>query len=231
MVELHEQYNAQGFQVMAFPCNQFGNGNTYEPDSNSVVQAFVEERTTMFGSFPYTGFPYPVFAKSTVNEPMCNQPASVGCRPESVECCTANNVVYNYLRSQISAQDEVGWNFDKYLIGKNGEVLGHYAAGTDNSASGCGASWAGCTSGLIEDIEAALLASPGSAAEDSGPFECRGAECPKSSVTCDYLSVVCGASLGQFPDVVLLQGNSPLPTSTMISDLCPASCAAQQSGH
>ena len=155
MVHLHQQYARQGFQVMAFPCNAFGDGNSYEPDSNSVVQAFAEERLRMFstvGGRPPTMFP--LFAKSTVNTPMCPSSAGGknGCQPSSIECCAANNGVYDFLRAQMPG--EVTWNFDKYLIGRDGSVLNHYVAGT--GVDDCGPTWAGCTEGLRRDIEQAL---------------------------------------------------------------------------
>eukprot|EP01052_Picozoa_sp_SAG31_P024617 SAG31_NODE_2108_length_6427_cov_7.816688_3_plen_184_part_00 len=149
-------------QVLAFPCNQFGDGNTYEPDSNAVVQTFVDGEITKFTQEGDTPLKFPLFAKSTVNGPMCSEPAGVGCRPDSVECCTANNDVYDYLRAATFTQGDplddgqIGWNFDKFLVGKDGNVVAHYAAGS--IADGCGPSWAGCTEGLRRDIEAALEA-------------------------------------------------------------------------
>lgn len=158
MVHLHQQYARQGFQVMAFPCNQFGDGNTYEPDPNSVVQAFAEERLQTFSSVG--GRPpqmFPLFAKSTVKAPMCSPGVNdkgvpTGCRPESVECCAANNGVYDFIHAQMPG--DVTWNFDKYLIGRDGSVLNHYVAGT--GVDDCGPTWAGCTEGLRRDIEQAL---------------------------------------------------------------------------
>ena len=53
--QLQEQFGAQGFTVLAFPCNQFGK---QEPKSNAEIAEFcqIEFRTT-----------FPVFAKLAVN--------------------------------------------------------------------------------------------------------------------------------------------------------------------
>ena len=115
-------------QVLAFPCNQFGDGNTYEPDSNAVVKNFVDTKISDFTPPGNTAIPFPLFAKSTVNAPMCTEVTGTGCQPDSIECCTANNGVYEFLRgARYSAGDpleggEIGWNFDKFLVGKSGQV-------------------------------------------------------------------------------------------------------------
>ena len=70
---LYDQYKSQGFNVLAFPCNQFGgqakqwpqrysstrhNVVLQEPDSNKEIQKFV--RTTY-------GVKFPILAKVDVN--------------------------------------------------------------------------------------------------------------------------------------------------------------------
>ena len=115
MVQLHNTYNDQGFQVLAFPCNQFSH---QEPNSNSVIEAFAATKSSYATTSCDTGLgcPFPMFAKSTVNSPMCNKefdgtPAG-GCTPDSEECCTANNPIYEHLRNAIPGHNEnIPWNF------------------------------------------------------------------------------------------------------------------------
>jgi len=136
MVQLHDQFNAEGFQILAFPCNQFG---SQEPNSNAVIEAFAGTKGVAYGSAAdrcgdaqcvdrngrdaahgdrnavctggVNGCPFPMFAKSTVNAPMCANDASTGCTADSSECCTFNNQVYQYLRSELPGA--IPWNFAK----------------------------------------------------------------------------------------------------------------------
>lgn len=54
LAELQEKYSDRGFQVMAFPTNDF----FQEPDSNEGIQSFVQEK------FPQVNFP--IFGKSSL---------------------------------------------------------------------------------------------------------------------------------------------------------------------
>ena len=51
---LYEKYGAEGFEVLAFPCNQFGN---QEPDTNAQIKKFAAGK----------GAQFPLFAKVDVN--------------------------------------------------------------------------------------------------------------------------------------------------------------------
>lgn len=51
---LYERYHEQGFEILAFPCNQFGK---QEPKSNPEIKQFAEEH----------GAKYPLFDKIKVN--------------------------------------------------------------------------------------------------------------------------------------------------------------------
>ena len=55
MVQLHKQYRDKGFEILAFPCNQFGG---QEPASNAEVKAFARELYSA---------EFPMFAKTEVN--------------------------------------------------------------------------------------------------------------------------------------------------------------------
>lgn len=170
MVQLHEQFNQDGFQVLAFPCNQFG---SQEPNSNAVIEAFAGTKALDFGTESDTcggascvgrsgrpaahgdrgavctggasGCPFPMFAKSTVNSPMCTSNPNVGCTPSSTECCTFNNQVYNYLKAELPGA--VPWNFAKFLVDKNGNVVKRWVSVTEPPE-------------MIPFIEAAIAGTP-----------------------------------------------------------------------
>jgi len=55
--QLYEKYNEHGFEILAFPCNQFGN---QEPKSNEEIKSFV-------GNYKVT---FHMFSKIDVNGPM-----------------------------------------------------------------------------------------------------------------------------------------------------------------
>jgi glutathione peroxidase len=91
---LQKLYEARGFSVVGFPCNQFGE---QEPGSAEEIQTFCS--TTY-------GVTFPMFEKIDVNG--ANQ-----------------SPIYAELE-QVSDADgysgDVRWNFEKFLIGKDGTV-------------------------------------------------------------------------------------------------------------
>ena len=96
---LYRAHRAEGFEILAFPCNQFGK---QEPGTADQIQAFCS--TTYDVSFP-------IFAKTDVNGP--------GAHP----------VYQLLKRAQPGALGTEGikWNFTKFLIGRDGTVLRRYA--------------------------------------------------------------------------------------------------------
>ncbi|XP_021746311.1 probable phospholipid hydroperoxide glutathione peroxidase isoform X1 [Chenopodium quinoa] len=94
---LYEKYKTQGFEILAFPCNQFGG---QEPGSNPEIKNFA---CTRFKA------EFPIFDKVDVNGPN-----------------TAP--VYQFLKSSAGGffGDLVKWNFEKFLVDKNGKVVERY---------------------------------------------------------------------------------------------------------
>ncbi len=94
---LHEQYASRGFKVIGLPCNQFGG---QEPGTEEEVKQFCESRFNV--TFPMT-------AKIDVNGE--NQ-----------------HPLYTLLSGDDAKfPGDISWNFEKFLIGKNGEVLQRFA--------------------------------------------------------------------------------------------------------
>jgi glutathione peroxidase len=44
MISLHSKFRGDGFEILAFPCNQF---REQEPDSNSKIQEFCDKRRVL----------------------------------------------------------------------------------------------------------------------------------------------------------------------------------------
>ena len=87
---------------MAFPCNQFG---AQEPGSNEEILEFAQ------GKFDVN---FPMFAKIDVNG--------------SGECA-----LYSMLKTAASDAEgkaDIAWNFTKFLVGRDGEVLARFAPQT-----------------------------------------------------------------------------------------------------
>lgn len=94
---IYEKYKTQGFEILAFPCNQFG---AQEPGSNPQIKQFA---CTRFKA------EFPIFDKVDVNGPN-----------------TAP--IYKFLKSSAGGflGDLVKWNFEKFLVDKNGKVVERY---------------------------------------------------------------------------------------------------------
>ena len=99
---LYQRFKDQGFVVLGFPCNQFG---AQEPGSAEEIQNFCSLK------FQVT---FPMFAKIDVN--------SDNAHP-----------LYQHLKSQAAGllgTEAIKWNFTKFLVNRNGEVIDRYAPTT-----------------------------------------------------------------------------------------------------
>eukprot|EP00347_Sterkiella_histriomuscorum_P002258 403368856 len=92
LTTLSGKYREQGFEVLAFPCNQFG---SQEPDSNASILDFVCSR--------YSSSAFHLFDKIDVNGDNGHE-------------------LYKYLKNQ-SRIAKITWNFGKFLVNKEGQVL------------------------------------------------------------------------------------------------------------
>ncbi|KAL8139974.1 hypothetical protein V2J09_005995 [Rumex salicifolius] len=95
--QLYDKYKSKGFEILAFPCNQFG---FQEPGSNQEIKNFA---CTRFKA------EFPIFDKVDVNGPF-----------------TAP--IYQFLKSSSGGflGDIIKWNFEKFLVDKNGKVVERY---------------------------------------------------------------------------------------------------------
>ena len=100
---LQKKYEEKGFSVLAFPCNQFGN---QEPGNNNEIQEFCSLNFQ-------TSFP--VMSKIDVNGKNADP-------------------LFNYLKSEkkgLLGSKGIKWNFTKFLVDQNGEVIKRYSPNTE----------------------------------------------------------------------------------------------------
>lgn len=96
---LHEKYADQGLVVLGFPCNQFGG---QDPDSNEAIAQFCQRNY---------GVEFQMLAKVEVNGPNADP-------------------LFQWLKAQapgLLGTEVIKWNFTKFLVGKDGQVIRRYA--------------------------------------------------------------------------------------------------------
>lgn len=97
---LHQLYKAKGFSVLGLPCNQFAG---QEPGSEREIQEFC--------SLNY-GVSFPLSSKLEVNGPQ-------------------RHPLYRLLAGEgAEYPGDISWNFEKFLVGKDGRVLARFAPRT-----------------------------------------------------------------------------------------------------
>ena len=114
--KLYEEYVGQGLVILGFPCNQFAG---QEPKSEAEIGEFCERNY---------GVTFPMFAKIDVNG-------------------SDAHPLYKWLRTEKGGMlgDAIKWNFTKFLIGRDGQVIKRYAPTTEPDK-------------IADDIEKALKA-------------------------------------------------------------------------
>lgn len=96
---IYDKHNAQGFEVLAFPCNQFAG---QEPGSEQEIREFCSIKYNVT---------FPLFAKIDVNGSNADP-------------------LFEFLKKGkpgIAGTEAIKWNFTKFLIGKDGQILRRYA--------------------------------------------------------------------------------------------------------
>ena len=112
---LYRELKGQRFTVIGFPCNQFG---AQEPGAEAEIMQFCT--TTYHVTFPLS-------AKIDVNGPQ-------------------RHPLYAWLTAERNGfPGDIQWNFEKFLVDRNGRVIGRYPSGTKPEDNG-----------LMQDIAGAL---------------------------------------------------------------------------
>ncbi|MHC6227315.1 glutathione peroxidase [Pseudomonas sp. X10] len=98
--KLHQQFKGKGFSVLGLPCNQFAG---QEPGTEKEIQEFC--------SLNY-GVSFPLGSKLEVNGPQ-------------------RHSLYRLLAGEgAEFPGDITWNFEKFLVGKDGRVLARFAPRT-----------------------------------------------------------------------------------------------------
>lgn len=115
---LYERYREQGLVVLGFPANDFAG---QEPGTNAEIQQFCE---TSYG------VSFPMFAKIAVTgeetHPLYRALATAQPKASGKE---GENFRERLVGYGITPNPEPGvlWNFEKFLIGRDGAVVGRFA--------------------------------------------------------------------------------------------------------
>lgn len=99
--KLYADHRDEGFEILDFPCNQFAN---QAPGSNEEIVSFCKMKF---------GISFRQFAKIDVNG-------------------ENESPLYTYLKKQKGGilGDKIKWNFTKFLVDRNGNVIERYAPTT-----------------------------------------------------------------------------------------------------
>lgn len=117
--KLYESRRAQGLEVLGFPANDFG---AQEPGSHEEIVAFCQANYgvsfPLFAKAPVTGpDKQPLYAALTAARPVKDGPAE-----EFRERLKSHGMTP-------TEDPEVLWNFEKFLIGRDGKVAARFAPG------------------------------------------------------------------------------------------------------
>ncbi len=100
--KVFQKYQAQGLVVLGFPCNQFAG---QDPGNNSEIGEFCQRNY---------GVSFPMFAKIDVNG-------------------SEAHPIYKFLTKEakgILGTEAIKWNFTKFLVGRDGNVIDRFATAT-----------------------------------------------------------------------------------------------------
>jgi len=94
--EIYEKYKSKGFEILAFPCNDFGG---QEPGTNEQIKTFCSSKY---------GVTFKLFDKIKVlgkdKSPLYNR----------------------LINNSVTENGDVKWNFEKFLISKDGKIVARF---------------------------------------------------------------------------------------------------------
>ncbi|WP_106494960.1 glutathione peroxidase [Lentibacillus sp. Marseille-P4043] len=99
--ELYKSHNEHGFEILGFPCNQF---HHQDPGNDQEISSFCQRNY---------GVTFPMFSKVDVKGENAHP-------------------LFTYLTEEAPGlmTKQIKWNFTKFLISKNGDVINRYAPQT-----------------------------------------------------------------------------------------------------
>ena len=121
--KLYEARKDKGFEVLGFPANDFG---AQEPGSHEEIVEFCKVNY---------GVSFPLYAKADVTGPG-KQPlyaALTAAKPDKTGPAAEFREQLKGYGMTPTEDPEVLWNFEKFLIGRDGKVAARFAPGTEPS--------------------------------------------------------------------------------------------------
>lgn len=101
--QIYRQFHSRGFEVLGFPCNQFGK---QEPGSAAEISRFCER---------HYGVTFPMFAKVDVNGPNTHPVFQI----------------LKAAKPGLLGLKRIQWNFTKFLVDRSGNVISRHAPAVD----------------------------------------------------------------------------------------------------
>lgn len=115
--DLYEKYKGQGFEILDFPCNQFG---SQAPGSNEEIHTFCDANF---------GITFPMFSKIEVNGDNADPLYKYLVKEKGFAGFDENHELSSVLDNMLSSADadyankpSIKWNFTKFLVDRNGNV-------------------------------------------------------------------------------------------------------------
>lgn len=120
--KLHKDYNSSGLEILGFPANEF---YAQEPGSDKEIHEFCRStygvEFSMFSKIVVKGegqHPLYKYLTETKKDAVINPGGSLMSFLESKNLLTGHAY-------------DIKWNFEKFLIGKNGQILARFAPDID----------------------------------------------------------------------------------------------------
>jgi len=123
---IYEKYHEKGFEILDFPCNQFGE---QAPGSISEIQEFCTKFNVSFQQFDKIDVngenEHPLFAY------LKSKKTFKGFGNDNKEMCKLMNDLLKRMHPDYMETSDIKWNFTKFLVDKNGNVVQRFEPTTD----------------------------------------------------------------------------------------------------
>lgn len=126
--DIYEKYKDEGFEILDFPCNQFAN---QAPESSSEIAAFCDAKF---------GITFKHFSKIDVNGENAHPLYKFLKEQQGFKGFDEENVLTPMLKSMLERvcpdymdTPDIKWNFTKFLINRDGDVVDRFEPTTDMS--------------------------------------------------------------------------------------------------
>jgi glutathione peroxidase len=116
--KLHRRLHVRGLQVLGFPCNDFG---TQEPGSEAEIASFCSSNY---------GVSFPMFSKVNANSsPRHPLYAALIAAQTRAQGSGSDKLQQTLAKHGLLPKEptDVMWNFEKFLVGRDGQVLARFA--------------------------------------------------------------------------------------------------------